>query len=695
MRDRQPAGTRLTLFSGSFPLSSHSSIGRDVAALSRKAVSHRSRIAAFLVATALAPAALPLIPDHGWMPGISQARAAENVTIDKIEVTTKTGVVILSGLAITGSSLGKADIDGLLRSTTISGLSDRLQKLDADKIAIGSIEWRHKSGGQDMTTIYEGIEGTGVKAGAIGSVAMKGGRQTGTIMADGKPRASEVTFGRFTLEKLDLAGIFRWYSESDPTGSAPMKQLHGSYQLESMDLKMDNGSFHFGRVHVSGFKARLAKKAPIDLIPLVDANSAKPGDKLTGLKLAAGFLDLFSSVEVGEGGIDGIRFTGKDKTSDTEVTGTIGKITFAGGAGSNFAINDLDVKAKDGFFRMKKTAFAGDSYGLMLMGLERAFAAEPVAAKAPPPPKPASSTNPASSANKVFGKASGTLGKSEAAPQVDTAKAADTAREEAELRKAITEAAAKVAIKDVSLKLEGIDADFPPGKESKSKERVKFGLASFETNMGGFVGVTPTRIDYQLNNFKMQVPTDSKDPSLQTLRSIGIDVIDLSARVKGTWDEGKTRFVVDDIMTNLDKFARIGLRAELGNIPRPLFENPQQNWSIALMSGNIQSIGFAIENQGGIEKLIAKTASDQGKSPEQLKMEFSAIAPAVLGAYMGGHPDGPALVDAITQFIRKPGSLSVTVKAANLSGITMMDASAASSNPAALLQKLKIEAVAK
>ena len=52
---------------------------------------HRRRLAALLVATALAPAALPLLPDSGLRIGIAQAYAKESVTIDKLTLPTKTG----------------------------------------------------------------------------------------------------------------------------------------------------------------------------------------------------------------------------------------------------------------------------------------------------------------------------------------------------------------------------------------------------------------------------------------------------------------------------------------------------------------------------------------------------------------------------------------------------------------------------
>lgn len=172
-------------------------------------------------------------------------------------------------------------------------------------------------------------------------------------------------------------------------------------------------------------------------------------------------------------------------------------------------------------------------------------------------------------------------------------------------------------------------------------------------------------------------------------------MLDLSAQIKGTWDEGKARFVVNDIMADMGKFGRVSLKGELGNIPRPLFENPVQNWPVALMGGNVQTVTLTVDNKGGFEKMMIRTAGEQGKSVDQLKLELSGMAPMMIGAFMGGHPDGSALADALTKFIRSPGSLSVTAASNVPTGITVMDFSAASANPAVLLQKLKITASAK
>ncbi|OYU50027.1 MAG: hypothetical protein CFE31_00205 [Rhizobiales bacterium PAR1] len=637
----------------------------------------RRRLAALLMATALAPVTLSLIPDSHGRFGIVRAFAKENITIDKIDLPNVAGGVTLTGLSITGSTLARAELEALLKSTGIAGLADKLEKFDADRIAIASVEWRMKSPKQEMTTVYEGFEATNIKAGAIERLVMKGGRQSGKMKAGEKMQNTETLIGKLSMETIDLAGLFRWMGTSDPTGKAPMKVLHGRYDLESMDIKMEDATVHIGRMTAAGFKARLAKQAPSDIIDIAVESSIKSEDSDNGMKMLSYFLNVYPSFEFGGGEVEGARVVAKDKATGVTFNGGMGKITFAGGAAPLFSVSDIVFKAsdpagkEDGGFSIKKVAQQGDIYALMMLGMKEVFTAAPDAKGAK--------------------------------------KSAEAQRAEAALRQSVTEAAKGLTIKDFGFKLEGIDADFPPakdtaaksgnakagGKEAPAGDRVKLKLASFDATIASFVNLSPTRVDFVLSNLAVPLPSKSTDPGVASLKAFGIDTVDLSARIKATWDEGKSRFMIDDIMADMGKFGKVSLKGELGGIQRPLFENPVQNWPVTLMGGNVQSVTIDLENKGGFEKVLAQAAADQKKTPEQFKLEMSGMAPMILGSVMGGHADAAALSDAVAKFIRTPGKLHVKASANVPTGVTMMDFAAAQSNPTVLLQKLKFEASAK
>lgn len=619
----------------------------------------KSHLGALLIATALSPLAMPLLPDHGKV-GIVAVQAQQRIAIDKIELPFERGSMALSGLVVNGTNLNQAEIESLFKPKSLAALGETLRKMDAAGMTIQSIKVAVKSDKQDFVTTYEGFETGPIKAGLISRLTIKGGGQVGTLQTGkgsaGKGAADKAagekftsTFGKTTLETLDLAGMVSWLLDADPTGKAPMKRLHGKYEMESFAMELGFGKFTMGKAMASSFDARLARKAPIGLMALAEASEAKPGDNAAALPFLTAFLDAYSGMSFGDGSVESINFIGKDPSNGKEIKGSVGKMQFTGGNAPGFVLNDFNMSATDGFFKLKKVGIEGDFYGWMfgsiLQGLQASTAAKP----GQPDPN-----------------------------------AEDLKTLMADIGKSLNR-------RDVRFVFEGLDADLPPGKNAKSPDRVKMTLTGFDARMGGFVGAVPTRIDYSLNGFRMPVPANSKDQGIQTLRELGIDVLDLSSRIKGTWDEAKTRFVVDDVSADMAKMAKVGVKAELGNIPKPLFESPMTAWTYTLLGANAQSLTFSIENRGGIDNLIAKAAKDQKKSPDQFKMELSAIGPAMVGMYLGGHPDGPALADGLTKFIRTPGSLTVTLRANNPGGLTAMELMAAGQDPGALLQKVKIE----
>ena len=193
---------------------------------------HRRRIAAFLLASALAPAGL-VLPVPGPVPfGVGAVFAKENISIDRIELPNENGKIVLTGITVAGSSLSRGDLEALLKMQSLSGLAERLDKLDADSLRITSIEWASKIGKQETQTVYEGLEATGIKAGMVEKVSIKSGRQNGKIANPEKTVPFETAIGKMTIAQIDMAGMTRWLGTSDATGKAPMKVLHGPYEME-------------------------------------------------------------------------------------------------------------------------------------------------------------------------------------------------------------------------------------------------------------------------------------------------------------------------------------------------------------------------------------------------------------------------------------------------------------------------------
>ncbi|MCA1998524.1 MAG: hypothetical protein LDL25_01925 [Hyphomicrobiales bacterium] len=605
---------------------------------------------ALAVALALGASALPFRIDLSGGIALAPlvAAARENVSIDKIEIDTKAGKVVLGDLRVTGSSLARGEIEAIFRAASARDLGDRLAKFDAESLRIGTIRWLQDNESFSGETVYENVEARGIRAGAIGRLEIAGAKGNSVMkLGKQKDKPTRVALGRMAIDAFDLTAVARWITDADPTGKAPMKALHGPYSIESMEITGPEITMRANRTTVSGIKARLPRKPIVDMINVLGELAKQEGKEKPQLSIAAlaEIIDVWTSFEMGEGRIEGIAFGGKDEKGNA-FAATIGPVTFAGGAKAGGGTEAIDIRAADGFFKIKSSRFEGDGYAALFAGLAKAALAGEQGQKA----------------------------------SLDERTRLETALKDLVLR-------------DLVFAIGGIEADLPDTK-AKS-ERVKFTLAGFEMRAGSFVGAIPTAIGLKLANFRMPVPANSKDDGIRTLREIGLDTLDLTTGIDARWDESKKTLAINDVSVNIAQLAKLALKAELGNIERKLFEDPQANWALAMMSGTIRSANVALENGGGLDKLVAKTAKDQKKTPDQLRVEMQTMGPAIIGAFLSNHPDAAKLAEALGSFLKTLGALNLTARAANGDGLTFTDFATASGNPAAILSKIRFDVSAR
>lgn len=616
---------------------------RHSASLSRVALA-----AALGLLASASPLALRHDAHHGIALRAVTAQAAESFAIDKVEVDTKAGKLALQDIRVTGSSLSRSEVEALFKVANVKELAERLAKFDAESIVIGSMRWQQDNEAVKGDTIYEKIQASGIKAGAIARIEFGGAKATSTARA-GKQKDIEtkMTMGRMTLDALDLTAMARWIVDSDPTGAAPMKLIHGTYVIDSMEMSSPVFTARINKVTLSGFKARLPRKPIVDMVGTLSEMQKSDGSPKPELSIGTltDLLDVWTSFEMGDGRIEGMAIGGKDDKG-TAFAATVGPIRFSGGANAGGTSDGIDIRAADGFFKIGGSRFEGDGYGLVFAGLASAAL-------------------------------NGEQGKS--------AKPEERAKLEAVMK--------GMKLRDLLFAFSNVDADLP---DSKAKaERVRFQIAGFETRVGSYVGAIPTTSSVKLTSFKMPVPANSKDEGLKTLRELGLDTLDLSFGIDARWDEPKKTFSLADASVSVLKLAKVGLKGELGNIDKSLFDDPMSNWPLAMTSGTVRNLSISIENAGGLDKLIAKTAKDQKKTPEQLRVEIQTMGPAIIGAFMANHPDAAKLAEALTTFLKTLGSLSLTARAANGDGLNFTDFASASGNPAALLSKLRFDVSAK
>ncbi len=619
----------------------------------------RHRLAALLVATALSPALMPLLPFDYNGPGITRALAKENVLIEKIDIPVGFGTITLNQVSVTGSSLSKADIEALFRANSLNGLAGKLEALDADRLAIRSIVMTVKVENNGSTTTYENFETGAIRKGVIEKAVIASGRMESKIKKEDKEVALNGTIGRMSIDTVDLGGGVRWMTDADPSGKAPFKRLYGKSSVDSFRMTAaDLFTVDVGKIESDYFDARLGRRPLGDMYSDLLKAEGKKDDPTTSANVFASLIEFHNSYRFGAASINGLK--ADIKTPQGNGTLSVGPMTMKGAEDPGAKVEKIEFRMPDGFMRFGEIGGKGDVYGAMLASMARAA---------------------------LLGFDAGGKKAGDKPPLTPESRAA--------LEKAAVEAAANLQGKDVSVYVRSIEADVPPGKDAKSPDRVKFTVEGFESMVGGFIGITPTKLGLGLKKFVMPLPATTKDAGIQSLKDIGLDKLDVSAGIGANWVESGGKLSITDISVDVDKVAKVTLKGDLAGVPRAFFEAPTTNWPMLLSTGNVQRIDVAIADRGGLDKVLAKAAKEQGKPADQFRMELAGVAPVMIAGVLAGHPDAAKLSQAVGTFLQSLKGLDVAAISASPAGITVPEIMAASNNPMLLLPKVKFEASAK
>ena len=198
------------------------------------------------------------------------------------------------------------------------------------------------------------------------------------------------------------------------------------------------------------------------------------------------------------------------------------------------------------------------------------------------------------------------------------------------------------------------------------------------------------RATFEFRNFVFEPVKGSSEAA--SLNEYGYDKLDLGLKIIGTYDEAGKKLSVENVTFSGVDMGSLGLKAELGNYVKPKAGSPQAADQQAFLNATLSSVQLAYVNSGMFEKAVSVLAKQQGKAPDAMKAEWSAIATAMLPAILGGDPAGKTIGDAVSKFIASPKSLTIGATAKG-APVKIQELSGAKS-PQDVLSKINVTASA-
>ncbi|MBV8743886.1 MAG: hypothetical protein JO134_02460 [Xanthobacteraceae bacterium] len=237
----------------------------------------------------------------------------------------------------------------------------------------------------------------------------------------------------------------------------------------------------------------------------------------------------------------------------------------------------------------------------------------------------------------------------------------------------------------------GVGADI--ASDQVGNERLKFSMKNATLATEHPYNGLPTDIALSIDDFRFIIPSPSQAQTARDLHDMGYDAAELSLQMSASWNEA-TSEVVSDISLRAADAGNLALRARLGNVSKEAFSSTPAVAEAASSKATVKSLVVTVKDAGLFDRVLANEAHKENRATEDVRRDFLFESGAAIASVLGTTPAAGVVTRAVTDFIKRPSELEISLKAKPPDGIGWTDLSAAKL-PADLSDKLTISARAR
>lgn len=204
--------------------------------------------------------------------------------------------------------------------------------------------------------------------------------------------------------------------------------------------------------------------------------------------------------------------------------------------------------------------------------------------------------------------------------------------------------------------IEGLDVTVP------DLGRTEIGKA--EMTLSTTVPPIPTSFHTKTEGLKVPVAAVD-DPDVQALlESLGLETVVWSDETRLYWDEATLELRLERLMVDVEGVGRAELSARLANVPKSVFEDPENQGQMALVVAQFVDASFTFKDAGLTKKGIAHIAEAQN-IPEDAFREALVAETTQMTAPIQNAAFTQMISEAATKFLNNPGELKITLTPQN------------------------------
>lgn len=557
---------------------------------------------------------------------------AADFQIDNVKIDLGRMVINAPKIMVKGSTLEKDAFLALFSGAAGDSAAARAARLNAAEISAPELSLVQNFGDQKQTTTYRDIRLTDIREGRIG----RGESASGTIVGDGGatgPLKGELK--RTAFDAFDLRQSARVLTEKAAPGvEEKMLPVIGSFEQDGYTLDMGKaGKASLGKTTARGFAAKVGSEPLLDVINQLaaasdevekkdgktDEKSAQKSDAEKRLGLS--MLSLFDMFEYGSGEARDFAMTvsapptpgAKPETADIKIA----RMAFGENtpAKSGFALEGFRFSSGPAKGGIDSISYSGFSFAPVLRELRLALTE---------PDKPIDELD--------FRRFIPTIG---------------------------------------TVRLAGITIDAPP--VVTGKDPIKIALGTFELKAGEQLNGIPTSLGLTIDRLVTPIVDTASNPAAKDMIAMGIRSLDLSARLDLAWEAAKNEIAIRNLSLGSAGLVQLDASGTLGNVTKDLFSSDTALAQVAALGATARNVQVKLQNFGLVEKLIENEARKSKRKVEEVRQQYAMIASLGLAAILGPSDAAKTLTAAVSRFVARPGTLSVSASARSPAGLGLAD----------------------
>lgn len=568
-----------------------------------------------------------------------------------LQLKTKLGSVEVPQATVEEANLGYGTMTEIFGGRGDLPLSKRIELFAARRVVAPEILVTQTVGGSEQKLVYRNVVSEGIADGRVSRFSAEGasfefGVDGNGGEAGGKKRLTG-SLGPMTVQDMDAAYLARLYTEKAGPQDKEAKPVYGPSSVKDIVFSDGEARFGYAEIRSSGISMAMTDQPLLETLNALSAVSAPdelpPAERQAYFTRILSIIDMTKKADIEMLGLN-MEVPAKDGDKGKKIKFATDRLAIQlDGQTLDATLNGLSMAEGESHFKISEAALSGFSWSPTFKALEQMVALDEQQLE----------SFPFTTLLPEFG----------------------------------------------TVRLAGIDADLPGSVENgetspSTAERVRFSLKEYEAALTKPRNGIPTDIRVSYQDLTVPVPANIEEKTLAELRKLGIDELVLSSSLEAAWDEAQQTLVIKEISTSLKDLAGFSFSGVMGGVSGDFFSGDEAKMRVALFGLTAREAELEIEDKGLAAKGLKAYAEQNGMTEDQARGMLTMTSSVVLQQFADEEPRLQDVVDAVSKFIAKPGTFTLTVKSKSPSGLGALELAVASQNPLLLLDRVDIEAVA-